>query len=433
MNLVYRIFNSSLFRASGVYTISSFLNAGIPFLLLPILTRYLSPEDYGIASMFSLLLSIFGVFTGLSVHGAINRVYFEKEINFKEYVFNCILILAGSSILTLLISLLFLEFISRISSVPKNWIPLVVVISFFQFLILSTLSIYQARMIAKKYAIIQFTQVLLNVILSIFFVVLIGWKWEGRVLGIAIAIIATGFISLYILKNWIEWKFNINYIKHALKFGIPLIPHSLGGMFMVLTDRVIITNLLGIKEAGIYTVGLQLGSIVNIFADAFNKAYAPWLFKKLAQNDDSVKIKIVSFTYIYFILITIFAISMGYIAPYITKYLLGKDFSNSASVILWIALGGAFDGMYFMVVNYIFYVYKTKILAYITFLTGFLNIFLTYSLVKISSDIVGASIAYLLIRLITFLLVWILSMNVYDMPWNLKSRRRNAEAFKGVN
>ncbi|MFN4219607.1 MAG: oligosaccharide flippase family protein [bacterium] len=416
MDLVYRVLNSSLFRASGVYVIGSFLNVSIPFLLLPILTRYLSPVDYGIISMFSLLLSVFGIFIGLSVHGAINRAYFEKEINFKEYVFNCILILVGSSILTLLISLLFLEFISKVTSVPKNWIPFAVVISFFQFIVSSTLSIYQARMIAKKYAIIQFSQVLINVILSIVFVVLIGWKWEGRILGIAISIVFTGLISIYILKNWIELKFNINYIKHSLKFGIPLIPHSLGGIFMALTDRFIITNLLGIKETGIYTVGLQLGSIVILLADAFNKAYAPWLFKKLEQNDDSIKVKIVKFTYLYFILITIFALLTGYSGPYVTNFLIGKEFFDSAPVILWIALGGAFKGMYYMVINYIFYTHKTHILAWISFSGGMMNIPLTYFFVK-RFGIEGAAFSYCMISFIIFVFTWIFSSQVYKMPW----------------
>jgi len=104
MGLVYKILNSSLFKASGIYTLSSIINAAIPFLLLPLLTRYLSPEEYGIVSMYALLLSITSVFTGLSVHGAINRAYFDEKINnHKEYVWNSLIILFISSFLTFLI------------------------------------------------------------------------------------------------------------------------------------------------------------------------------------------------------------------------------------------------------------------------------------------------------------------------------------------
>lgn len=410
------ILNSSLFRASGVYTVTSIVNAAIPFLLLPILTRYLTPEDYGIVSMFALLVSIFSVFTGLSVHGAINRVFFEKNINFKEYTFNCIVILTISTVATLVISIVFLDFISKISSVPKNWITIAIFISFIQFLILSTLSIYQARMFAKQYALLQFSQALLNAIFSITLVVIAGLGWEGRVLGQLISVFLLGLICLFILKNWTEWRFNRNYIKHALNFGIPLIPHTLGGMFVVFTDRFMITNMLGVRETGIYTVGLQIGSIVTLLADSFNKAYAPWLYEKLSQNDEKIKLKIVMFTYAYFFTILIFAVLLGFLSPLFLPLLVGNSFVESSGIILWIALGGALSGMYYMVVNYIFYVYKTHILTFITLMSGVLNIPATYFLVKYF-NITGAAYSYALILFFQFLLTFALSVKVYKMPW----------------
>ena len=411
-----RIVNSSLFRASGIYTFALVLNSGIPFLLLPILTRYLTPADYGIVSMFTLLVSIFNVFTGLSVHGAINRVYFDKNINFKEYVFNCIIILIISSSITFIMGLLFLDFISNVSSVTRNWIPLAVVISFFQFIIFSVLSIYQARMWAKKYSFIMLSQSLINVFFTIVLVVFLNLKWQGRIIAQSLTIIIVGFFGVYLLKNWINMRINLNYIMHALKFGIPLIPHTIGGMLMVLTDRFIITNLLGVEKTGIYTAGLQIGSIITLLADAFNKAYAPWLFGKLESANYGLLVKIVRFTYVYFILIIFFALLIGALAPYIVSILLGKSFQDSAAVILWITIGGAFTGMYFMVVNYIYYVHKTYLLAFTTFVTGLLNIFLTYFLVKING-LIGAAHSFALINFITFIAVWILSMKVYNMPW----------------
>lgn len=410
------IFSSSLFKASGIYTFTSILNAAIPFFLLPILTRYLTPEDYGVVSMFALLVSIFGVFTGLSVHGAINRVYFEKKIDFKVYVFNALVILSVSSILTLILAVIFLKYIAHYSSVPEIWITLAVVVSFFQFLILSVLSIYQARMMAQKYSLIQFSSALLNGLLSIILVVAIGLKWEGRILGQVIATTVIGLLCLILLKNWIDLKFNFSYIKHALKFGVPLIPHALGGMFIIATDRLLITNLINVKETGIYTVGLQIGSIVTLFADAFNKAYAPWLFEKLNQNNEITKIKIVKFTYLYFLVILCFAMALGLSAPFLTKYLLGKSFSDSSAVVLWIALGGAFNGMYYMTVNYIFYVYKTHFLSALTFISGVLNIVFTYYFIKYFG-ILGAGYSYALIFLFQFLITWFLSSKSYKMPW----------------
>lgn len=417
---ISKFFQSSLFKASGVYGVTSILNSAIPFFLMPVLTRYLTPEDYGIVSVFTTLASILGVFIGLSIHGAINRVYFEKEINFKEYISNCLLILLISFVSVFLAVLTFSNYISKFSGVPVNWVIFAVIFTLFQFLILLNLVIYQAKMQAKYYAIFQLGQTIMNFVLSIIFVVVFGMNWQGRLIANSIAVMFFGFISFYtITKNYLDLRLNKKYLIHALKFGVPLIPHTLGGLFMTTSSMFIITNILGLTETGIYVVGLQIGSIISILADAFNRAYAPWLFSKLNLNDESVKIKIVKFTYFYFFCIIFISLILGVSAPLIVDVLLGKSFQASSEVIIWIALGSAFKGMYYMVAGYIFYVYKTYFLIWITFFNGIINIPLTIFLTKING-VIGASQAYCMILLLMFIMTWMLSSKVYKMPWDLR-------------
>jgi len=56
-NLSY-IFNHKLFKNSLVYTGTNVINKAIPFFLLPIMTRYLTPTDYGIVATFNVLLAV---------------------------------------------------------------------------------------------------------------------------------------------------------------------------------------------------------------------------------------------------------------------------------------------------------------------------------------------------------------------------------------
>ena len=66
-----RVIKSSLFQSAFIYTLTRAINSAIPFFLMPVLTRYLTPVDYGIVAMFGVLLSFVASFTGLSIHGAI--------------------------------------------------------------------------------------------------------------------------------------------------------------------------------------------------------------------------------------------------------------------------------------------------------------------------------------------------------------------------
>ncbi|MDD3416506.1 MAG: oligosaccharide flippase family protein [Lachnospiraceae bacterium] len=415
------LLKNSLLRATGIYTITSIINSAIPFLLLPILTRYLTPEDYGIVSMFTLLITFVSPFTGLSINGAISRQYYNKdEVDIWKYVFNCFLILITSTLFVSIIFFIFSKMISDLASFPSSYLWLVIVYSFSQFVVSIVLSLWQVQKKALRYGIFVNGQTLLNGVLSIAFVVSLNFGWKGRIYGQTIAVLVfAGFAIITLFKNkWITFSFNKKYILNALNFGVPLIPHALSGSIISMTDRVFITGMVGLAATGVYTVGYQVGSIINILAMSFNNAYIPWLYERLEKNDNTTKIKIVKFTYLYFVLIIFLAIVLGMIAPYALKIFLGESFNNSSIYVIWIALGYAFNGMYLMVVNYIFYAQKTKYLAMVTFFTAILNIILNYYFIK-ANGAIGAAQATTIIFLIKFLIVWILSDKVQRMPWNL--------------
>lgn len=78
-NVISLVTSSNLVRSSGVYTISSFINSALPLILLPILTRKLSPADYGLVAMFQLVVSLVYPFIGMNLEGSISRKYFDKD------------------------------------------------------------------------------------------------------------------------------------------------------------------------------------------------------------------------------------------------------------------------------------------------------------------------------------------------------------------
>src|SRR5690606_34839927 len=69
--------NPSLASGASIYLLSNILNAALPFALLPILTRYLGPAQYGEVAMFQTFLATLAAFTGLSVQGAAARKYYD--------------------------------------------------------------------------------------------------------------------------------------------------------------------------------------------------------------------------------------------------------------------------------------------------------------------------------------------------------------------
>lgn len=411
---------SKLFGDAAIYLGANILNAGIPFLLLPILTRVLTPADYGIVAMFGIVLSVFGAFTGLGVHGAIGVRYFQLEKEeLADYVGTCVGILVASTSAIALLVAVFGTWLSELSSVPADWLLVAVVLSGFQFLGNVRLALWQVSGQAKRYGAFQVTQSLVNALVSLVLILMAGLAWQGRVLGQTTAVLLFGAVALW----WLirdrqlqlpsKWKANS---RDALKFGLPLIPHMIGGLLIVAVDRLIIVKLLDVAQAGIYMVALQIGQALGLVTESFNKAYAPWLMKNLSNPTGALRKKIVRGTYLYFVLVVATAVVFGLLAPFFLGFLVGESFRAAGEVVIYISLGFAFGGCYYMVTNYVFFERRTEVLAFVTFASGLVNIPLMFIFVG-HNGITGAGQAFMLTNALSFLGTWWLAQKLHPMPW----------------
>lgn len=411
---------SKLFGNAAIYLGTNILNAGIPFLLLPILTRVLTPADYGTVAMFGIALSVLGAFSGLSVHGAIGVRYFQlgkKEL--AEYVGVCVGILVISTSVLFFLVVIFGSWLAGVSGVPTDWLLVAVVLSGLQFLGNIRLSLWQVSGEAKKYGIFQIALSLLNAAISLVLILVVGMAWEGRVLGQSVAVLFFGIIALWwllrdnLLRLPDSWR---EHSRDALRFGIPLIPHVIGGLLIVAADRFVIVRLLDVAHAGIYMVALQVGQALGLATDSFNRAYSPWLMKNLSKSTEALRVTIVRGTYFYFVLVIAAAVAFGLMTPMLLGFLVGESFQAAGELVIYIALGFAFGGCYYMVANYVFFESKTTVLALVTFISGLVNIPLMFILVGYSG-IVGAGQAFMLTQALSFLGTWWLAHKLHPMPW----------------
>jgi O-antigen/teichoic acid export membrane protein len=424
---IFSMANSSLFKAATIYLVTAALTAGIPFILLPILTRMLSPEEYGKIAMFSAVVQFFGVATGLSVHGVIGMRYFDREtLDFPRYVFSGLIVLLTSTTITLLSVIVALPWLERFTSLPAAWLLLAVAFSGCGFLVQAQLSIWQSSKQASKFGAMRVGQGLLDFAGSIFLIFGLGLTWEGRVGGIVSAgFIATAVALVTLTRGkWLRPPLNRQYVDNALRFGLPLVPHAAGGILIAMIDRVLITNILDVSSTGIYFVAVQIGLVLNVVNDALNRAYSPLLIEALKFDADERDVKIVRLTYVYFGFLIATAVAFGFIAPKLLGIIVGPKFQAAAPIVVFITLGQAFSGMYYMVATYVFYAGRTASLAMITLASGLLNVAVTYWLLK-SEGLIGAGQAFMITQFVFFLATWALAQRCRPMPWLRALRTRS--------
>lgn len=412
---------SGFLSGAGIYLGANILNAMIPFALLPILTRFLSPAEYGQVAMYQVLLSALASIIGLSVHGAAGVKYYDNDVTpheLGEFMGSCFQILVFTTCLALVIVVPFRAPLGGWLGLDPAWVVWAVVVSAASFVVQIRLGQWQVRKRPFSFGLFRIGSSLANALLSILLVVVLLQGAAGRIDGQNIMLLASGLIAYLLLKKdqLISWTWRPDYIREALRFGIPLIPHVLGLMLLTTIDRVMINSKLGLQYVGTYMVAVQLTSVMPIVFSAINTAYVPWLFERLQRNDENEKSQIVRYTYLYFAVVLALALAAFPIGYWFVPMIAGDQYADAGSAVGWLALGQAFIGMYLMVTNYIFFSKRTGLLSIVTISSGVLNIALLMLLIDLFG-IEGAAMAFAIAMAIRFCLTWWVAQKRHPMPW----------------
>lgn len=399
-----------------IYIGSSVLNALIPFLLLPILTRYLSPAEFGVIALFLAVVTVLNVFVGIGLHGSIRVRFFKnKEENFPRYVGVCILILIISACLTMLFGIVFFKELVGITGLSSFYLGIAFTISITQFLIQIRLVIWQVRGYSLRYGIFQVLQTLLNALFSLYFIIELSQGVQGRVLGIGLASVLFCLFAITTLfaKKEAILTWNKADAVSALKFGIPLMPHALTGIVIAMSDRFILANIIGMDSVGVYFIALQLSLPVGILSESISRAFMPWSFNKMGKGEH---ISVVSASYLlmmFFVMVTvIYAICIwfGY------DLLIDVKYHDGMKITLILLLASCFQAFYFPVARSVIFSEKTLYLSILTVCLG--AIYLVSAIEVVGQfGMQGLAITYLLYRIIVFFFVWVLGNYLYPMPW----------------
>lgn len=414
--------NNNLLYGTVIYLGSNILNAAIPFVLLPVLTRYLTPAEYGEVAMFQALLGALGAFVGLGVVGAASRKYYDDGCTNEEmagYIGTCFQVLIISSIVVLIPVYIVRENLSVWLGLDKLWVSWAVALSVFMVLVNMRLGQWQIRKKAGKFAAMQVAKSVLEMALSLLFVVVLLFGSDGRISAQILAAVFFSILAIWLLRRdgLLRIKvWNTNYYKEIMKYGIPLIPHVGGAFLLASADRFVISAELGISDAGVYMVAVQVAMGAALIFDAINKAYVPWLFEKLKENKLYQKKRIVKYTYLWFLVILIGAFAGFFAGPPLVTLLAGPGYEKAGDIIGWLLLGQSFGGMYLMVTNYIFYSRRTGLLSLVTVTSGMINFILLLFFVKLIG-LEGAAIAFAIAMAVQFLLTWWASHKRHPMPW----------------
>lgn len=408
-------------RSFSIYTFVGFFGAAINFLLMPVLSHYLTPTDYGLIALINTYVTILLPLIGIEAYSYNTIQYFQLEdkSDFARLFSSVAFIPIVPTVFLFILGFFSFSYLAGPLELPPDakWWAL----SMFPLAAMSiysdTASSYQIiSKNAKFYALYVISKVLVEVGFTLLFVVYFGMGWKGRILSwILTLVIYTVVAFLYFKKEKlltfrIQWK----YIHAALLFGSPLILHTLGKFVVNQSDRLFITKMVSLKEAGIYSVGYTIGTVMLIGATAFANISAPFIMERLKDLTAEKERQIRRFTLIGIAVFLGLLFLLNLCTPFFFKYFMDSRYQEGASYVFWVSLGYLFWGIYMLFSAYIYYYKQTKYLIWLAIVNILTNIVFNYYFISEYGGI-GAAYATALSFLINLIL---LLVKVFKMlPW----------------
>lgn len=411
------LIKSKLFKDSFFFSIFSFLNSALNFVLLIVLAHFLSVEGYGNLNLYSIFVTLIGFIVTLNTNGYLSVIFFNKGHEYIDQVINIVFFISLGVTSFLLVVFFLFDSLSNYVGLQDFYIYISLLICFFQSITTLFLDLLRLEESVKMYGIVSVLQVFFNVVLTILFIIILKMGWESRVYA-QFLMSSLFFINSLILlhKRGYLKKFRISgeVLLRALNFGLPLIPHAISSWIRQGFDRYVINNVYDIGIVGVYSLSFNISNIIHLVGFAFNSANSVYIYKLLAQNKDDSVIKLSRLTngmIIFFVLLTIIVCFCSY---YLIPILF-PQYLISLSTLLPLCISAMFQCLYYLFVNYLFYFQKTKILMYITFSVSLAHLLLSIWLTKYSVSFVA--VINMVSNGIILMLVYYYSQRLYKLKF----------------
>ena len=380
------------------YGFVNILNKIVPLILLPVVTRLLPDTSaFGIFDMYNVIVGFATPLAILGLYDAMFREFFEKDD--QQYKYNVTAtaerIVFLSSVTITLILLLFSKPFSAMFFSSDNYKD-IVVYSGVALIFSANVSIIQAptRMLNKRriYVISGLLQSLGYYMFAILLIKL-GFSYYGLIYANILTTVALlMFFWFQNKKFFLDGTFDKNIAKELFKIGLPLVPTFLIYWIYNSTDRIMITNMLGTAQLGIYSIGARVAQISQLIYAAFAGGWQYFAFSTMRDED---QVDLVSRVFEYLGIISFVAfLAIVPFNNFIFSLLFEGDYIKGSTVFPYLFLSPLLL-MLFQTAGNQFIVIKKSYLSTISLAVGAgSNVLLNFLLIP-KFGIVGASIATL--------------------------------------
>ena len=281
---------NSLLKKFGAFSLGPIISSFLGFLTVPLVTFFITPEEYGKASMFTVVQGMVSMFVYLGMDQAFIREFNNYRNNLAKLLSNAIVIpmtmAAGFTIMAIVFKDTLGVFLYGTTNEPLAVYALAVLIPF---MVLESFSLLKFRMEEKGIQYSIFTILLKAWILVLTIILFMVYEKSFRSVVYAMAlgeIINSIIVTILAIKplGLNLCKYDKTLIKRMLAFGIPLIPEMMMSWTLSSMDKIMIRVECGYVELGLYAAAFKIVNILSLFQSCFTLFWTPVAYRWNEEN-----------------------------------------------------------------------------------------------------------------------------------------------------
>ena len=416
--------SKKLIQNTSIYAVGNILPQAANFILLPLFTKFLSPEDFGIISALSVLTSVLAIFFTLAIDRSIFRLYFDytTEKDKKNFLGTVSIALYAISTLVLIIIFLLNKLVGKIYSSIEFYpfYTYAILAAYFELFGIIPKAYFRVVEKAKVFVLISFIQFIVKNVILILIVVVLKQGASGYLKGMMYSSLVLVPIFLVIQARIINFRFVLDMFKSSIFFSLPVLPNLLSAWVLNLSDRIFLEKYFTLKDLGIYSLSYKIASLVLVFSAAFYSAYSPHFFKVANTNEISIAKKALFKTNtIYVLLILIFSFGIILFSKEIIILLFESEYYSAYKLIPIIVLAYIISQSAGPLNLSIYQNKKTVVVMVNMIIVGVINILLNFLLIPIYGAF-GAAYATLITYISLFVIQYHAARRYFFIPYNFK-------------
>jgi O-antigen/teichoic acid export membrane protein len=341
-----------LLTTGAAYQFGDILAKGLALLTLPLYTRHLGTQAYGVAETLLTAVILVSILLRVGVGEAFIRFYFDDddEARRDRIARTATATVAWTTTLAALLAVAFAGPLSRLVIGFRD--PLLLDCAVLGLWAFTNLEMAYAQLRVderrRAYVYASGANVAMTVIFTVVLVVFADQGARGLLLGNfgASAVVVLGL--WWVLRRRVSLRVRVADLRAMLRFGLPTVPADASVYALQVADRLYLYRSFSQSAAGQYAIAIKLATVVFVAVRGFQYAWPPLAYS-IESDEEAGRLYALVTTY-YALATGVVVCAVELLGRWIVRLLAAHQYFGAYRALPWLALGWALYGLYLVFV-----------------------------------------------------------------------------------